>query len=631
MKSDKSMVEPVSELMKTKLEQMPQRPGVYLMHDAFGKIIYVGKSVNLRARVRSYFYVSAQRDTKTRQLVSRVADIEWIIVGNEVEALVLESALIKRYKPRYNIQLKDDKHYPYIKVHWANPFPKVSITRRILADGARYYGPYTSAWAVRQTLYALRRVFPYLTCDREITGKDSRACLYYDIKQCAGPCIGAISQVEYRRMIDQLCRFLEGDTETVLAQLREKMQSAAGRWQFELAATYRDRIAAAERIAKQQQVVDRGGADVDVIGLAREGNDCCIQIFFVRRGKLLGRDSFSLLNIGGEEDGQILASFLTQFYGEAAHIPPDILLPAEPEGVATIAEWLYRHRHAKVRLRVPKNGQKRELMALVQENAKETLASWRQQWEAEAHRQTSSLAALQEALGMDALPNRIEGYDISTLQGTNSVGSMVVFSRGVPQRSYYRRFHIQSVQQIGEPDDYASMREMLTRRFRRAVESQPLPPGQVISEREKIWRLLPDLLLVDGGKGQLGVAVEVLQEFGFLDQIVVIGLAKQREEVFLPNRKTPLRLPLDSSALQLLQRVRDEAHRFAITFQRQTRRKRGLASSLDAIPGIGPRRKQALLRRFGSLDAIRAASVEDLAAVSGMNQAVARRLKEELL
>jgi len=619
-----------NENVQGKLERLPKEPGVYLMHNAAGEVIYVGKSVNLRARVRSYFHTSAQHDAKTRQLVSKIADIDWIIVSNEVEALILENALIKRYQPHYNIQLKDDKQYPYIKVHWQSPFPKVTLTRHITADGARYYGPYTSAWSVRQTLEGLRRVFPYLTCDRKITGQDSRACLYYDIKQCAGPCIGAINQEAYRQMIDQLCHFLEGDSEPALEQLRRKMQAAADQLQFELAATYRDRIAAAEQITRQQQVVDQKGADMDVIGLANNDGDSCIQIFFVRHGKLLGRDSLTLTNTAGEDDGHILASFLTQFYDEAAHVPPDILLPALPENAAVIEAWLYRQRQAKVRLRVPHHGPKRELLLLVQHNAAETLARLQEQWQQEAHRQTEALAALQETLGMAVPPNRIEGYDISTLQGSNSVGSMVVFQRGVPEKRHYRRFHIQSVQTIGHPDDYASMAEMLTRRFRRAIESRPARPGQESNEREKMWRLLPDLVLIDGGKGQLGVAVKVLRQFGLADQVTVLGLAKQREEIFLPGRATPLRLPPDSPALQLLQRVRDEAHRFAITFQRQTRRKRGLASSLDAIPGIGPRRRQALLRRFGSVAAIREAPVELLSAVPGMNRAVAQRVKEAL-
>ncbi len=621
----------IDENVKAKLERLPKEPGVYLMHDAGGKVIYVGKSVNLRARVHSYFHASTQHDAKTRQLVSKIADIDWIIVSNEVEALILENSLIKRYQPHYNIQLKDDKQYPYIKVHWQMPFPKVTMTRYVISDGARYYGPYTSAWSVRQTLEGLRRVFPYLSCDRKITGQDSRACLYYDIKQCAGPCIGAIDQAAYREMIDQLCHFLEGDSESVLEQLRQKMQTAADRLQFELAATYRDRLAAAERIAQQQQVVAQKGTDMDVIGLANDDGDSCLQIFFVRHGKLLGRDSFTLTNTSGEIESNIVSSFLTQFYDQAAHIPPQILLPVLPGDAAVIEKWLYQQRQAKVQLRAPHHGPKRDLLELAQRNAAETLARLQEQWQREAHRQTEAVAALQEVLGMAVPPNRIEGYDISTLQGSNSVGSMVVFQRGVPEKSHYRRFHIQSVQTTGRPDDYASMAEMLSRRFRRAVASQQDQPGQESNVREKMWRLLPDLVLIDGGKGQLGVAVKVLRQFGLEDQVTVLGLAKQREEIFLPGRAIPLRLSLDSPALRLLQRVRDEAHRFAITFQRQTRRKRGLASSLDAIPGIGPRRRQALLRRFGSVAAIREAPLDALSAVPGMNRAVAQRLKEELL
>ena len=617
----------ISPELEAKLKALPTKPGCYLYRNDAGEVIYVGKAVNLRHRVRSYFQSQRNHSAKTRQLVAAIADLEWVVTDTELEALILENELIKRYRPRFNIRLKDDKQYPYIKVHWQDDFPKVSVVRRMLPDGARYYGPFTSGHAVRQTLEALRKVFPYLDCNREITGQDKRACLYYDIKRCAGPCIGAVSKEEYRAIVDGLCQFLEGKTDEVMAELHRRMEQAAERLQFERAAMYRDQIRAAERIVERQKVVSGRQEDEDVIAFAQDKGQTCVQVFFIRRGRLIGRETFWLEGATEEENQELLTSFLQQFYDEAAYLPPNILLPVQLAETEIIEQWLRSKRGAKVALKVPKRGAKKALVAMAAENAASALAAMQTAWEADAHRHTEAVANLQAALDLPKPPTRIECFDISTLQGTNTVGSMVVFVRGAPRKSDYRRFKVRSVTQAGQPDDFAAMREVLTRRFRRAVEETPETPGR---RPDPVWKILPDLLIVDGGKGQLGVAVEVLKELGLYEVVPVAGLAKREELLFLPDRPEPVRLPKDSPEMYLVQRVRDEAHRFAVTYQRNLRGKAMTRSRLEEIPGIGMKRRQALLKHFGSIDAIRNASVEEIAAVPGMTRAVAQRVKELL-
>jgi len=619
------------EHIRTQIETLPRKPGVYLMHDAGGTVIYVGKAVDLRARVRSYFHASAWENPKVHAIVSDVADLEFIVTDSELEALILEANLIKQHRPRYNVRLKDDKRYPYIKITWADPFPRVLVTRRMEQDGSRYFGPFTSASAVHQTLDLLRKSFPYLTCNREITGHDERPCLYYDIKLCLGPCIGAVTQGAYRAMIRGLARFLEGRSEEVISDLEVRMEAAADEWDFEQAASLRDQLQAVQRVVERQKIVSSAGADQDVIAFAREESDACVQVFFIRGGKLLGREYFVLEGAQDEDEREVMAAFLKQFYEEAAYVPPEVLLPEQIEEALVIEQWLKGKRGAKVTLRVPRRGHKRELVALAAENAAETLAALRAQWQADAHKHEQALTELQEALDLLRPPARIECYDISTTQGTEIVGSMVVFVHGVPRKSEYRRFIVRNVQ--GQ-DDYASMREVLQRRFRRwQMTASALPP---VGGTEKGWAKLPDLLIVDGGRGQLGVAVEVLKEFDLLwpasdrASVPVAALAKQREEIFLPGRTRPILLPRHSQGLFLVQRVRDEAHRFAVTHHRARRRKAGVASQLDSIPGVGPARRKALLKAFGSLDAIRAASVEQLAAVPGIPRTVAQAIKEHL-
>jgi excinuclease ABC subunit C len=617
----------VSEHIQIILDTAPTKTGVYLMRDKDGQIIYVGKAVNLRARLRSYFHQSAQLDHKTRQLVQRISEIEWIVVDTELEALILEMNLIKRHRPRYNVRMKDDKRYPYIKVHWAESFPKVTVTRQVGYDGSRYYGPYTSVWGVHQTLDALRRIFPYLTCDREITGQDQRACLYYDIKLCQAPCIGAIDQAGYRQMIDDLCAFLEGRTEHILERLHLEMSQAAEELQFERAAAKRDQISAIQKIVEGQKIVlSSDFIDSDIIAMARANGDACVQVFFIRGGKLIGRDYFLMEGAEDTSDADVLTGFIKQFYEQAASLPGQVLLPHEIEEARIIRDWLNTRRgEDKIEIRVPHQGQQRDLLDMAAENAAETLAALKAQWEADTNRQTLALDELQQALALPVPPNRIECYDISNTQGTAAVGSMVVFEQGVPKKNFYRRFNIRSV---SGPDDFASMEEVLSRRFNRwRAAQEDASPG---SKPDPAFSLLPDLLLIDGGKGQLGRAVAVLERFDLTGQIPVASLAKQQEEVFLPGKSSSILLPRHSQGLYLIQRVRDEAHRFAITSHRQRRDKAGVASRLDSIPGIGPNRRKALLNRFGSLEGIRAASVDELASVPGIPKSLAHNIKAYL-
>jgi excinuclease ABC subunit C len=628
----------ISTYLQQILDNLPHKPGVYLMKDDKGRIIYVGKSKELFNRVRSYFHRSVT-DEKTRRLRSRIADIEFIVTGSgpddeegELNALRLENTLIKRHKPQYNIALKDDKSYPYIKVTWADPFPTVQFTRRMVQDGSRYFGPF-NARSIRETLDVLRRIFPYLTCDREITGKDDRACLYYDIKLCNGPCIGEVNRVEYRATIQQLMRFLEGHTDEVLENLHQRMEIAAEALRFEQAARFRDQIKAINSLIESRKVINVGGPDQDVIGFASSNGDAIAQVFFIRQGKLIGRENFPMENVLEEDCAQVIESFIQQFYDRAAYIPPEIMLPVDVEGHAVLERWLKGQRGGKrVRLHIPQRGRKRELVQMANDNAAEVLSVLQVQWHADTVRQEGALKQLQEALHLPGLPNRIECYDISTTQGTAIVASRVVFVKGVPRKSEYRRFNIQSVEHEGS-DDYQSMREALTRRFKRYVSArdnpEPIQPGK--KDTDETWRLLPDLLIVDGGKGQLNVAVEVLEQFDLMGKVPVAGLAKQMEELFIPGQKRSILLPRRSTGLFLVQRVRDEAHRFAITSHRRRRAKESLASQLESVPGIGPARRKALLNAFDkSIKKIRNASVDEIAAVPGIGPELAQIVKEHL-
>jgi excinuclease ABC subunit C len=609
------------------LAGIPTKPGCYLMKDETSNILYVGKAVNLRHRVRSYFQESANVSQKTVEMIHQVHDIEWIVVGSELEALILEMNLIKRHRPKYNIRLKDDKRYPYIKVHWADLFPKVTVTRRLTDDGSRYFGPYTSVWAVHQTLDVLRKIFPYLTCDRVITGQDSRACLYYDIKLCVGPCIGAVDQEFYRAMIKDLCRFLRGQSDSVVERLKVEMASASERMEFERAAAFRDQLIAIEKVVQGQKVISQEKIDSDVIAFARDEQDACVQVFFIRSGKLIGREFFVLEGTQKADETELVESFVKQFYSSAAFIPQRVLLPMEIEEARIIETWLHGRRGGKkVQILVPRRGAKKDLIRMATENATETLASLRARWEADRSKHVTALAELQSSLELESPLNRIECYDISNLQGTAAAGSMVVFEQGAPSKRLYRKF---SIKTVSGQDDFASMQEVLSRRFRRwkiSSEEAEKPGGKT----DPAFGLLPDLLIVDGGKGQLGRAIQVLEEHGLENKVPVVGLAKGHEELYRVGERDPVILPRRSEGLYLVQRIRDEAHRFALKQHRSQRRRVGLASQLDKIPGIGPQRRKALVRVFGDLEGIRKAKVEDLMAIPGINRGLAERVKAEL-
>jgi len=619
--------------VRTILDNLPMKPGVYIMKNDAGKIIYIGKAKYLRNRVRSYFTQNADGRRKTLRMRAQVRDIEFIVTENEVKALILEETLIKKHKPRYNISLKDDKRYPYIRVTWQDDYPKVETTRRVENDGARYFGPYAAMWAVQNTLRVLRKAFPYLTCDRDINGKDERACLFYDIKLCNAPCIGAVNREEYRAMIKELMDVLGGRSDEVIARLNAQMMTLSEELKFEEAAAIRDQVKAINFITTRHKAVSPKMTDHDVIAIARENGEAAVQILFIRNGKLIGSDSKMLANFDDESDEELIEQFITRFYSDVGEVPRELILPNEVEQAKIIERWLRDKRNgSKVEITVPQRGNKRNLIKMAQENAQEALKMMRAQYESDTTKHEEAMAKLQESLSLPRIPNRIECFDISTTQGTAITASRVVFVQGVSKKSEYRRFNIRSVTH-GGPDDYQSMREALTRRFSRWQNAKNTDPTTTPDgvDKDETWRLLPDLLLIDGGKGQLGVAMEVLEEFGLTDSVPVAGLAKQLEELFLPHRPKSILLPRDSQALYLVQRVRDEAHRFAITSHRNRRSKIGMTSQLESIPGIGPKKRKALLKHFGnSIDKIRHATLDELAQVPGINTELAQTIQANL-
>ncbi len=623
-----------SEHLQAILKNLPHKPGCYLMKNADGSIIYIGKAIDLHNRVRSYFD-SGVFDPKTLRLREEIAHIDFIVLPTEIAALHTEYHLIRQHQPRYNVRFKDDKKYPYIAVRWAEDFPRVEITRRMEQDGSRYFGPYTSAWSVRETLDVLRRAFPYLTCDRQITGKDERACLYYDIKLCNAPCIGKVNREEYRANLQGLMDFLSGQSDAIIRQLRAEMNEAAESLHFERAAALRDRLKAMERVVERQKIVFPAHVDQDVIAFAQEKTDTCVQVLFIRGGRLIGREHFMLDGADETDSAEILRQFVLQFYENAANLPNEVLLPEEVAEAQLLEQWLRDKRGGKkVALTVPQRGSKAELVRIALENAQEMLTMLRAQWASDTNKQTEAIAELQAALHLPVPPSRIECFDISTLQGTATVASRVVFVQGVARKAEYRKFNIKTVATAGEPNDFQAMREALTRRFQRYADAISGELGVTAPGKkgdDETWRLLPDLLIVDGGKGQLGVAVEVLKQFHLFGQVPVCGLAKQEEEIFLPDRVHSVLLPRRSQALFIVQRVRDEAHRFAITANRQQRAKKGVVSRLESIHGIGAAKRKALLNAFDKdIDKIRAASVEELMQVKGITRQLAELIKASL-
>ena len=619
----------ISEKLRKQLAALPARPGVYIMRNAAGEVIYVGKAARLRDRVRSYFGSPHGLEPKTRALREQIDDFEYIVVSSPAEALLLEAALIKRHQPFFNIRLKDDKRYPYLKIDVQNPWPRVSITRRIENDGARYFGPYASAGSVRATLDLTKKLFPWRSCTKEITGRDPRPCLDYYIKRCIAPCTAYCTKEEYDEVIQQVILFLEGKADDVLRRLRKQMDDAAERLEFERAAQLRDQIRAIERTVERQHVATTRNEDADICGLARDGDDACVQVFFIRGTQMIGRDSFMLAGVRDEPDATVLANFLLQYYEGAQYIPRLVAVPAQPEDRESIEELLTGKRGSRVEIRIPARGEKRRLVDLAAENAREALAVARVRWLADSSKTELALEQLREELSLPEIPRRIECYDNSNIQGTSPVSSMVVFIDGRPAPNQYRRFRVKTVQGA---NDFATMQEVLRRRFGRHARTAETAaadntPGADAASADA-WDL-PDLVIVDGGKGQLSAALEVMHELG-VHHIPVVGLAKRHEEIFVPDDDEPIVLPRGSEALFLVQRIRDEAHRFAVTFHRQVRGKSSIQSALDTIPGIGPKRKKALLKKFGSVKAIREADVDEIAATVGFTRALAERVKAQL-
>ena len=604
----------------TRLAAVPLEPGVYLHRDAGGKVLYVGKSASLRDRLRSYFGSKKNLDPKSVELVSRIDDFEYIVTASEQEALLLENSLIKEHKPKYNIRLKDDKTYPYIKVDLAEDFPRIYVTRRTANDGARYFGPFASAGSVRKTLDLLKRLFPYRSCTKTITGNDSRPCLEYHIKRCVAPCTGYASRNDYSEVIAQVVMFLEGNTKEIVSDLKTTMLEASDNLEFERAGALRDRLKAIEKVYEGQNVVGLGREELDVIGAAYGGEEAWVEIFFIRQGKLIGRDHFTMSGTREEDGQEILARFIEQFYSSASHVPRKILVPESITDKEVVAGWLETKRKGPVEINVPQRGAKRRLIEMVTTNAAQGLEQLKLKWISDSTRMETAMSELQEELNLPRSPKRIECYDVSHIQGTNTVASMSVFQDGKPLSSNYRRFKIKS---HDGNDDFASMREVLSRRFKR------LKNARDGGEENASFAAAPDLVLIDGGKGQLSSAVEVMLHLGLQD-IQLASIAKREEEIFLPDAAEPVIMPKNSQGLFLLQRARDEAHRFAVTFHRNLRGKSSVKSALDLVPGIGPKRRKMLIRSFGSVKGIREASEDQLAAAPGMTAKVARQIKEHL-
>jgi excinuclease ABC subunit C len=639
--------------LRTVLRQLPLAPGVYLMKSADGRVLYVGKADLLRHRVRSYFGSRSGLDSRIVRMTAEVANVEYIVTDTISEAFLLESNLIKEHRPRFNIRLRDDKSYPFVKITLGEDFPRIVRTRKLIRDGSRYFGPYASASSVDETLKLLRRIFPFRTCNLEIPeGKRvlERPCLLYYISRCQGPCIQAIEKAPYRATISRIVDFLEGKQEGIAAELKADMQQHSDGLRYEQAAVARDKLRAVERTIEQQKVAAFSRAEQDVIGIAREEGEACLQLFVIRNGKMIGREHFIVEGARDVTDAEVLGSFLQQYYAATERPPREVLLPFAPSDADGLASFLTDRRGSRVALTVPERGDKRRMVALASQNAVEALSRERAEWLADAGKRDEALEALAAALDLPQPPERIECYDMSNIQGTSAVGSMVVFVNGKPEPREYRRFRIRS----GEtPDDFRMMAEVIRRRFSRAsrlraetgalslaaVGADPAfedlagddeadQPPRPTAERDAGWAL-PDLVIVDGGKGQLSAAVGAMRELKIAD-VPVAGLAKRFEELYLPERSEPIVLPRNSQGLYLVQRIRDEAHRFAITYHRNLRSRRALASVFDDIEGVGPVRKKALLKRFGSVRRMREASVEELAETPGIPRDLAERLKRHL-
>ena len=604
--------------IQEELKKLPGKPGVYLMHDEKDTIIYVGKAISLKNRVRQYFQSSRNKGAKIEQMVTHISRFEYIVTDSELEALVLECNLIKEHRPKYNTMLMDDKTYPFIKVTVNEPFPRVMMARRMKKDKAKYFGPYTSAGAVKDTIELIRKLYHIRSCNRSLPkdiGKE-RPCLNYHIHQCQAPCQGYVSQEEYRKAIDEVVHFLNGNYDPILKELEEKMMEASDNLEFEKAIEYRELLTSVQKIAQKQKITDTAGNDRDIIAMASEGEDAVVQVFFIRSGRLIGRDHFYLKIAENDTESEILSSFIKQFYAGTPYIPAELMLPEEIEDQEIIEEWLTARRERKAHLCIPKKGTKEKLVELAQKNAQMVLKNDRERLKREEGRTIGAVKELEKILGLKGIV-RMEAYDISNTNGFDSVGSMVVYEHGKPKRNDYRKFKIKSVQ---GPDDYASMNDVLTRRFEHGLREQ-----QEESETGG-FQAFPDLIMMDGGRGQVNIALEVLEKLDL--HIPVCGMVKDDNHRTRGLYFNNVELPIDrnSECFRLITRVQDEAHRFAITFHRQLRSKGQVHSVLDDIPGVGPARRKDLMRSFENIDAIRNATVEELKKLPSMNEKSAQEV-----
>ncbi len=668
-----------------KVKSLPHRPGVYLMKDKTGKIIYVGKAVSLRNRVANYFGTLSGVGRKVELMVAEIDDFEYIVVDFEAEALNLENTLIKQHRPYYNILLRDDKTYPFIKVTINEKWPRVFVVRKVLEDGARYFGPFAGNGTAAVTIRTLDKLFPFRNCDFKITEKEPRPCLEYFIHRCSGPCAGLADKTEYDAAINQVVLFLEGKSDDVVNQLQAKMEQAAEDMEFERAARFRDQLTAVRQVMEQQKVVSTDSYDEDVVAIARSAGEAAAQVFFIRRGKLIGREHFMLQGVEDESDSTVLTSFVQQYYSEATFVPPRILTQHALNEDGVLLDWLAKKAGREIEIVVPGEGDRADLVKMVAQNAQEALEQNRLRWLNDEQKTTKALVELQQSLALPELPRRIECYDISNTQGTNNVASMVVFENGSPKKSDYRKFKIKTIEGA---NDFGSLQEVIRRRFKRAnsveeadqvardeleeekqadeilaetdtglevqdphdqqwgVRGHPGMTGENgkpkkrakpnLAVKKKVdysWQAMPDILLIDGGQPQLRAVAEVLKEMELSD-IPLFGITKgpnrSHDEIVKPFVELPLYIPRTSEAFYLMQRIRDEAHRFAITFHRQLRSKATFVSALDSVPGIGPKRKQALLKVFGNATKIKAASDEELMQIEGMNKSTLSKLREYL-
>ena len=599
------------------------------MRSKTGLVLYVGKASNLRNRLRSYFSNSRKPDPKVRRLVKLIEDFDFIITESEQEALILECNLIKEYQPRFNSRLKDDKTYPFIKIDTSEAFPRVYITRNISKDSnSKYFGPFASAGSVRRTLGLLKKLFPYRSCTKVITGEDSRACLDYHIGRCVGPCIGAADEKEYGEVIDQVSMFLEGDTRQIVQSIKGRMKLEAENLHFEKAAALRDQVSAIEKVNEGQKVLTLKADNLDIIGCSQTASEAWAEIFFVRQGKLIGRDNY-LMTVGEFDDlSSVQTAFIKQFYKVTPYVPPTILTQSMVgEEKESLENFLKSKRGSRVKIITPIRGERKKLVNMVVENANQGMQQLRVTRFVESGNNDTGMIELQEALSLPEKPSRIECYDISNIQGTNAVGSMVVFQDGKPKPSDYRRFQIKTVNQV---DDYSMMREMLSRRFKRLKEVNSIdtnPVSKATTRKDTKWTETPKLVLIDGGKGHLGAALQVFLELGIND-VPLASLAKENEELFIPDFQEPIVLPRNSQGLYLVQRARDEAHRFAVTYHRKRRSKNTIRSSLDMVPGVGPKKRRQLLTKYGSVAKIRESSLEDIASTPGLTKKLAEAIKE---